>query len=107
VEPAWDANLSPHPSGLRPGRSGHDAIGALGTAIRLRPQSALNLAIAKGCERIDQQALWAKGQAPPRIRRPLKAWLKAGLLDAGHLWKRNRFMRYDPRGGKVLISVGL
>jgi len=85
VEPAWDANLSPHPSGLRSGRSGHDAIGALGTAIRFRPQSALNLAIAKGCERIDQQARWAKGPAPPRIRRPLKAWLKAGLLDAGHL----------------------
>jgi len=21
-------------------------------------------------------------------------------------WKRNRFMCYDPRGGKVLISVG-
>jgi RNA-directed DNA polymerase len=24
-------------------------------------------------------------QAPPRIRRPLQAWLKAGRLDAGHL----------------------
>jgi RNA-directed DNA polymerase len=36
-------------------------------------------------DRIDHQALLAKVQAPPRIRRQLKAWLKAGILEDGHL----------------------
>jgi RNA-directed DNA polymerase len=34
LEPAWEAKLSPHTSGFRPGRSCHDAIGAIFTAIR-------------------------------------------------------------------------
>ena len=38
LEPEWEAKLSPHTSGFRPGRSCHDAIGAIFTAIRFRPQ---------------------------------------------------------------------
>jgi RNA-directed DNA polymerase len=38
LEPAWEAQLSPHTSGFRPGRSCHEALGAMFTAIRLRPQ---------------------------------------------------------------------
>jgi RNA-directed DNA polymerase len=41
--------------------------------------------MAQGVARIEQQALVAKGQAPPRLRRHLTAWLKAGLLDEGPL----------------------
>jgi RNA-directed DNA polymerase len=37
--------------------------------------------MATGVERIDQQALLANGQAPPRLRRPRNAWLQAGLLE--------------------------
>ena len=85
LEPAWEAKRSPHPSGFRPGRSCHDAIGALFTAIRFRPHYALKLDIAKGFDRIDHQARLAKVPAPPRIRRQLQAWLQAGILDEGHL----------------------
>ncbi len=85
LEPEWEAKLSPHTYGFRPGRSCHDAIGAIFTAIRFRPQHALKLDIAKCFDRIDHQALLAKVQAPPRIRRQLKAWLKAGILEDGHL----------------------
>jgi RNA-directed DNA polymerase len=85
LEPAWEATLSPHTYGFRPGRSCHDAIGAICTAIRFRPPYALTLDIAKCFERIDHQALLAKVPAPPRIRRQLKAWLKAGMFDDGHL----------------------
>jgi RNA-directed DNA polymerase len=81
LEPAWEAKLSPHTYGFRPGRSCHDAIGAIFTAIRYRPQYALKLDIAKCFDRIDHQALLAKAQAPPVIRRQLKAWLKAGILE--------------------------
>jgi RNA-directed DNA polymerase len=85
LEPEWEAKLSPHTYGFRPGRSCHDAIGAIFTAIRFRPQHALKLDIAKCFDRIDHQALLAKVQAPPRIRRQLKAWLKAGILEDDHL----------------------
>jgi len=85
LEPAWEAKRSPHTYGFRPGRSCHEAIGAIFTAIRFRPQHALKLDMAKCCDRIAHPALLAKGQAPPRIRRHLKAWLKAGIFDDGHL----------------------
>jgi RNA-directed DNA polymerase len=81
LEPEWEAKLSSHTYGFRPGRSWHDAIGAIFTAIRYRPQVALKLDIAKCFDTIDHQALLAKVQAPPLIRRQLKAWLKAGILE--------------------------
>ena len=53
--------------------------------IGFRPQYALKLDIAKCFDRIGHTALLAKMQAPPGIRRQLKAWLKAGILEDGHL----------------------
>jgi len=85
LEPEWEAKLSPHTSGFRPGRSCHDAIGALFNGIRFRPQYALKLDIAKCFDRIDHKALLAKTQTSPVIRRQLKAWLKAGILEDDHL----------------------
>jgi RNA-directed DNA polymerase len=85
LEPEWEAKLSPHTYGFRPGRSCHDAIGAICTAMRFRPQYALKIDIATCFDRIDHQALVAKVQAPRVIRRQLKAWLKAGILEEGHL----------------------
>ena len=38
LEPAWEAKLSPHTYGFRPGRSCWDAIGAIFNQIRYRPQ---------------------------------------------------------------------
>ena len=38
MEPAWEARLSPHTYGFRPGRSCWDAIEALFNSIRFRPQ---------------------------------------------------------------------
>ena len=85
LEPEWEAKLSGQTYGFRPGRSCHDAIGAIFLAIRLRPQYAFKLDISKCFDRIDHQALLAKMQAPPVIRRQVKAWLKAGILEDDHL----------------------
>src|SRR5215468_9433558 len=104
LEPEWEAKLSPHTYGFRPGRSCHDAIGAIFTAIRFRPQHALKLDIAKCFDRIDHQALLAKVQAPPRIRRQLKAWLKAGIFDEGHL---SLTTAGTPQGGSVSPLLAL
>ena len=78
LEPEWEAKLSPHTYGFRPGRSCHDAIGAIFTAIRFRPQYALKVDIAKCFDRIDHQALLAKVQAPPVIRRQLQSLAQSG-----------------------------
>ena len=96
LEPEWEAKLSPHTYGFRPGRSCHDAIGAIFTAIRCRPQYALKIDIAKCCDRIDHRALWAKVQALPLIRRQLHAWLQAGILEDDHL---NPTTAGTPQGG--------
>jgi RNA-directed DNA polymerase len=107
LEPAWEAKLSPHTYGFRPGRSCHDAIGAIFTAIRFRPQYALKLDIAKCFDRIDHQALLAKVQAPPRLRRQLKAWLKAGILDDGHLSPTTAGTPQGGSGSPLLALIAL
>jgi RNA-directed DNA polymerase len=85
LEPAWEAQLSPHTYGFRPGRSCWDAIEALFHRITLRPQYVLKVDIAKCCDRIHHEALLATTQASPAIRRQLKAWLHAGVLEEGHV----------------------
>jgi RNA-directed DNA polymerase len=86
LEPEWEAKLSPQTYGFRLGRSCWDAIGAIFLAIRVRPQYALKADIQKCFDRIDHGALLVKTQASPVIRRQLKAWLKAGILEDKHLF---------------------
>jgi RNA-directed DNA polymerase len=85
LEPEWEARLAPHPYGFRPGRSCWDAIEAIFLRMRFRPQYALKGDITKCFDRICHAALWAKRQASPGIRRQIKAWLNAGMLQDGHL----------------------
>src|SRR5256714_14560861 len=85
LEPAWEAKLAPHTYGFRPGRSCWDAIEAIFKRIRFRPQYALKVDIAKCFDRINHTALLAKTQVSPCLRRQLKAWLQAGILEDGQL----------------------
>jgi len=85
LEPEWEAKLSPHTYGFRPGRSCWDAIEAIFHRITFRPQYVLKVDIAKCFDRIHHDALLAKTQASPAIRRQLKAWLQAGVLENGHV----------------------
>jgi RNA-directed DNA polymerase len=104
LEPEWEAKLSPHTYGFRPGRSCWDAIGALFNHIRFRPQFALKLDISQCFDRIDHEALLAKTQAPPVIRRQLKAWLKAGILEDDHL---SPTTAGTPQGGSISPLLAL
>jgi RNA-directed DNA polymerase len=83
LEPEWEARFAPHSDGCRPGRSVHDAIGAICIAIAKQPQYALDADIAKCCDRIDQPALLRKLKPFPTLNRLVKAWLQAGVLDKG------------------------
>src|SRR5438128_376920 len=104
LEPEWEAKLSPHTYGFRPGRSCWDAIGAIFNAIRFQPQYALKLDISKCFDKIDHAALLAKTQTLPVIRRQLKAWLTAGMLEDDHLLPTTTG---TPQGGSISPLLAL
>ena len=83
LEPEWDARFAPNRSGFRPGRSCHDAITAIRTAIGHKAKYVLDADIEKCCDRINQTAFLAQVNPGPRLRRQLKAWLHAGAVDQG------------------------
>jgi RNA-directed DNA polymerase len=77
------------------------------TAIRFRPHHARTLDMAQCFDRIDHPALLAHVQAPPRIRRPLKAWRKAGMLDEGHLAPTTAGTPQGGSGSPLLALIAL
>src|SRR6266536_964148 len=83
LEPEWEAKFEPNSYGFRPGRSCHDAIGAIFTAISKKDKYVLDADI-KGCfDHIDQRALLTKFGGYPALHHVCKAWLKAGILTEG------------------------
>jgi len=85
LEPQWEARFEPNSYGFRPGRSCHDAIGAIFTMIMQQDKYVLDADI-KGCfDHIDHQALLGKLDTTPAIRRAVKAWLRAGVMNDGDL----------------------
>jgi RNA-directed DNA polymerase len=86
LEPEWEARFAPNSYGFRPGRSCHEAITAIFTAIGHKAKYVLDADIEKCFDRIDQDALLAKVNPSPYRRRQLRAWLKAGVLDHGTLF---------------------
>lgn len=81
LEPQWEARFEPNSYGFRPGRSSWDAITAIHTMINLKAKYVLDADIAKCFDRIDHQALLDKLNTFPRLRRQIKAWLKAGVME--------------------------
>ncbi len=81
LEPEWEAKFEPNSYGFRPGRSCHDAIGAIFSSIKFKPKFVLDADIAKCFDKINHQALLKKLNTHPKLRRQIKAWLKAGVID--------------------------
>ena len=86
LEPEWEARFEPDSYGFRPGRSAHDAVKAIYDAIRQKPKWVLDADIAKCFDRIDQTALLARLETSPTLRRNIKAWLEAGMMDGEELF---------------------
>ena len=86
LEPEWEARFEPNSYGFRAGRSCHDAVKAIFTAIRFKPKYVLDADIAKCFDRINQEALLRKLNTSPTIRRQVRAWLKAGVMDGKQLF---------------------
>jgi RNA-directed DNA polymerase len=104
LEPEWDAKLSAHFYGFRPGRSWWDAIAAVFQRITFRPQHMLKVDISQCFDRIDHTALLAKLQAPPGIRRHVRGWLRSEILDADTL---SPTTAGTPQGGSVSPLLAL
>ncbi len=83
LEPEWEAKFEPNSYGFRPGRSVHDALGAIFLTISQQPKYALNADIAQCFDRIDHEALLRKTDTFPTLRRLIRCWLKAGVMDHG------------------------
>ena len=83
LDPAWEARFAPNRSGVRPGRSGHDALEALVTAIGHKATEVLEADSEQCFDRVAPTALLTKVPTSPSRHRQRKAWLKAGVLDQG------------------------
>nr|WP_081942936.1 reverse transcriptase N-terminal domain-containing protein [Myxosarcina sp. GI1] len=81
LEPEWEAKFEPNSYGFRPGRGAHDAIGAIYNAINKKPKYVLDADIAKCFDKINHQKLLTKLNTFPKIRRQIRAWLKADICD--------------------------
>ena len=81
LEPEWEAKFEPNSYGFRPGRSCHDAIEAIFTAINQKSKYVLDADIAGCFDNINHEALMKKINTFPKLRRQIRAWLKAGVID--------------------------
>jgi len=98
LEPEWEAKFEPNSYGFRPGRSCHDAIEAIYSGIRQKAKYVLDADITKCFDRIDQYALIDKVKTYPTLRRQLKSWLKAGVMENGRFSNTNDG---TPQGGVI------
>jgi RNA-directed DNA polymerase len=98
LEPQWEARFEPDSYGFRPGRCCQDAIEALFKQVVFAPKYVLDADI-KGCfDNIDATALLAKLDTIPSLRRAIRAWLQAGVLDEGHVHPTTSGV---PQGGVI------
>lgn len=106
-EPEWEARFEANSYGFRPGRSCHDAIEAIFNATAHLEKYVLDADIAKCFDRINHDALLDKLNTSPRLRRQIKAWLKAGVLDNGELFPTERGTMQGGTISPLLANVAL
>lgn len=98
LEPEWEARFETNSYGFRPGRSCHDAIEAIFTIIAQKARYVLDADIAKCFDKINHDALLRKLNTFPTIRRQVRAWLKAGVMDGNTLYPTSEG---TPQGGVI------
>ena len=100
LEPEWEAKFEGNSFGFRPGRSAHDAIEAIFLQIRYEPKYVLDADISKCYDRINHQKLLTKINTFPKLRKQIKAWLKAEIVD--HVkHERTPNQQGTPQGGVI------
>ena len=107
LEPEWEAKFEPNSYGFRPGRSAHDAIGAIFIAINKQPKYVLDADIAKCFDRIDREALLRKTGTGPTLRRLIKRWLQAGVIDREGFSETDRGTQQGSVLSPLLANIAL
>ncbi|MEV0158012.1 group II intron reverse transcriptase/maturase [Micromonospora sp. NPDC050686] len=109
LEPEWEARFEPRSYGFRPGRGCHDAIEAIFKTLcgnRSQRRWILDADLAGAFDRIDHEHLLGSlGTFPARGM--VRAWLKAGVIEAGEFTPTDEG---TPQGGvisPVLLNVAL
>lgn len=107
LEPEWEAKFEPNSYGFRPGRSAHDAIGAIFNSIKQANKYVLDADISKCFDKINHKELLKKINTFPTMRRLIKAWLKSGVMDDGQFFETKEG---TPQGGvisPILANIAL
>ncbi|WP_107670503.1 group II intron reverse transcriptase/maturase [Cyanothece sp. BG0011] len=83
LEPYWEAQFEGTSYGFRPGRSAHDAIGRIYSAINKKAKYVLDADISKCFDKINHDYLLSKVDCPTNMKHLIKRWLKCGVIDNG------------------------
>jgi len=97
LEPEWEARFEPNSYGFRPGRCTMDAIEQIFAVLHQEGSSAWILdADISGCfDHIAHEPLLAR---TPVFRTTIRRWLKAGVVELGHLTETQAG---TPQGGVI------
>ena len=109
LEPEWEAKFEPNSYGFRPGRGAHDAIGAIFDQIKFKAKYVLDADISKCFDKISHKGLLQKLKTFPKLRRQIRAWLRADICDFVNR-KRNPSYEGTPQGGilsPLLANIAL
>lgn len=107
LEPEWEARFEPNSFGFRPGRGCHDAIEAIFSYLRSKAKYVLDADISKCFDKINHEKLLQKLNTFPTLRRQIRAWLRAGVMDTGKLFPTEEGC---PQGGvlsPLLANIAL
>ena len=107
LEPEWEAVFEPNSYGFRPGRSCHDAIAAIHGAIKQKSKYVFDADISQCFDRINHNKLLEKLNTYPTLRKQIRAWLKAGVMDGLEL---KPTLHGTPQGGvlsPLLANIAL
>lgn len=79
--PQWESQFETTSYGFRPGRLVQDAVQNVRLGIFKKPKWVLDADISKCFDEINHKYLLDKCNTYPQLRKQIKAWLKAGILD--------------------------
>ena len=107
LEPEWEAHFEANNYGYRPGRSSHDAIGAIFRMIMNKPKYVLDTDIQKCFEQISQSALLQKLSTFPSLARQIRAWLRSGIMEGETVYPTERGVAQGGPLSPLLANVAL
>lgn len=81
LEPEWEGLFESSSYGFRPGRCCQDAIAHIKNAIICKAKYVLDADLAQCFDRINHFQLLGKLGIQGKVRKQIKAWLKAGVLN--------------------------